>query len=103
MSNGPSRPQLSEAERVELQVAYDVYKTTDPAWLDVIGVERADLLRKQLPDIDDATIGRVAITLAKIVAIDPEFEKVTRMLLCTGLVLTRAEFEEPEAKDADRG
>jgi hypothetical protein len=88
------------AQRAALAAVADQIATVSPAVPTILGPAIADVLRKQLPDLDDVTIGRVLIALTSeakdIILQAPSPGDAWSYVIGAGLDLTQTEWKEGE-------
>lgn len=86
---------LSAAERHRLSATYDHAMATMPKF-ESAGRRLADMLRGKLPDVDDVTMGRVALALGEFIGgvadDDHQMLVLTNQVVMAGLDLTALEW-----------
>ncbi|MFG1858422.1 hypothetical protein ACGFJT_41785 [Actinomadura geliboluensis] len=93
-------PALGAVERERLRHLHTQIRASgNDEWLDQVGPMFADQLRRELPDLNDATIGRVALAVASLVQDHAQRQQAAALLslwgtiTTAGLVLTRPEWD----------
>ncbi|MGH7511115.1 MAG: hypothetical protein ACREMZ_16870 [Gemmatimonadales bacterium] len=100
MGEGP-QPALGAIEREQLRNLHtQIQASGNSDWLKDVGPLFADQLRRQLPDLDDATIGRVVLAIASYVQGEAQRTHYAKTLVpvwgtivTAGLVLTQREWD----------
>ncbi len=100
--NAHNPPQLGAAARARLRdVHRRMQSLPNGEQLHNGGRALADFLRGVLPDLDDATIGRVTLEVGVFVGVfaarsddDPRLTQVGNQIVAAGLGLTAAEWDE---------
>ncbi|MEU7631776.1 hypothetical protein AB0C34_17560 [Nocardia sp. NPDC049220] len=97
--HSPNAPQLGAAERERLRHAHRILLSSPDADLQKRGGQAvADILRAEVPDLDDVTIGRVALAVGRYLGHlaasdnDRNMTIAGNQVIAAGLHLTEAEW-----------